>query len=500
MQSSTFRRSLSKWQVSAAAAACALLFGFVLVTGPAAQSVDSAISVPAIEGPVSFADVISAVSPAVVNISVQKLTRTRFSGSQRPGERGPDTLPFGEYFGRFFDGPGGGAMPQERRSQALGSGFVVSPDGYIVTNNHVISNSDEVTVILESGDELTAEVVGVDERTDLALLKVDHPVELPFVQFGDSDAARVGEWVLAIGNPFGLGGSATAGIISARGRDIRSGPYDDYLQIDAPINSGNSGGPVFNGAGQVIGVNTAIISPNGGNIGIGLAIPAAQARPIVESLMDNGSVARGWLGVQIQNLDEDLAAALGAEDGHGALVADVDSSGPAAAAGIESGDVIRSVDGRRIEDSRQLSRIIADSGPGQRIDIDLLRDGRDRTLSVTLGDLDNAVPSLAQAARPADERREYAGLRLEELTQAQRSRLGLPGSVEGVLVTRVAPGSAAAEKGIRPGDVITDIDQRKIGDPAQARSALDAARSDDRRALLVLRRGESQRFVALPMG
>ncbi len=488
------------WQLSAVAGVCALLAGLAFVQNPAAQSADSALRVPTIQGPVSFADVVDAVSPAVVNIAVQKVTRTGFSGNRT---RTPEVMPFGEYFGRFFEGlPGQNrdSQPLERRSRALGSGFIVSADGYIVTNNHVIADSDEVLVVLEGGDELEAEVVGTDPRTDIALLKVDHAAPLPFVEFGDSDAARVGEWVLAIGNPFGFGGSATAGIISARSRDLNSGPYDDYLQIDAPINSGNSGGPVFNGAGQVIGINTAIVSPNGGNIGIGLAIPATQAQPIVESLMANGSVTRGWLGVQIQSLDDDLAAALGAADGQGALVSEVTDASPADEAGIEPGDVIRSVDGELIEDSRHLSRVIARSGPGRRVEIEVLRDGRERELTVALGDLDTASAAVSRNRRFEDlPERDFGGLSLEELTPSQSSRLGLPGDVEGVIVRRVVPGSAAAEKGIRPGDVITGIDQREIENVRDAREALEAARNGSGRALLVVRRADGRRYVALPL-
>jgi serine protease Do len=491
-----------RWQLTAVAGLCALLAGLAVVQNPAAQSADSALRVPAIQGPVSFADVVSTVSPAVVNIAVDKVSRTSISGGPGGRSLGPEGMPFGEFFGRFFEGlPGqknGRAMPYERRSQALGSGFIVAADGYIVTNNHVIADADAVLVVLESGDELEAEVVGVDARTDLALLKVSHDGDLPYVEFGDSDTARVGEWVLAIGNPFGFGGSATAGIISARSRDVNSGPYDDYLQIDAPINSGNSGGPVFNGAGQVIGINTAIISPNGGSIGIGLAIPAALAQPIVASLMDNGSVTRGWLGVQIQPLDDDLADALGADDGRGALVADVTASSPAAAAGIEAGDLIRSVDGELIEDARHLSRVIARSAPGRRVEIAVLRDGRERELRVMLGDLDAAAPVMSRTGRPEEPaEREFGGLSIDELTPEQSSRLGLPAGVDGVLVTRVAPGSAAADKGIRPGDVITGINQRTVDDVRDARAVLEAARSENGRALLIVRRGESQRYVAL---
>ena len=496
----TTHQKLRRWLLSILAGFAALIAGAAFFQNPAAQSADSPVQVPAIQGPVSFADVVSTVSPAVVNISVEKVSRTGFSGGPGGRMQIPEGAPFGEFFGRFFEGlPGQNGAPVERRSQALGSGFIVSPDGFIVTNNHVIANSDAVLVILENGDELEADVVGTDPRTDLALLQVEHDDALPFVEFGDSDAARVGDWVLAIGNPFGFGGSATAGIISARSRDLNSGPYDDYLQIDAPINSGNSGGPVFNGAGQVIGVNTAIVSPNGGNIGIGLAIPATQAEPIIDSLMTNGSVTRGWLGVQIQSLDADLADALDADDGNGALVAEVSSGSPAADAGLESGDVIRSVDGEEIEDARELSRVIARSGPGRTVKIEILRDGREREIDVTLGDLDTAAPAMADGSPNGSSGGDLGGLNIEELAPEHRSRLGLPSDVDGVLVTQVTPGSAAAEKGIRPGDVITGINRRAVDDVADARSALEAARSGDGRALLVVRRGESQRYVALPL-
>lgn len=496
-------KMLRRWQLGAFAAIVTLFAGGAFFNNPAAQSVDAALRVPAIQGPVSFADVVSAVSPAVVNISVEKVNRTSFSGAPGGQMRSPEEMPFGEFFGRFFEGLPGqmrGGAPVERRSQALGSGFIVSADGYIVTNNHVIADSDGVLVVLESGDELQAEVVGTDQRTDLALLKVEHHEDLPFVEFGDSDAARVGEWVLAIGNPFGFGGSATAGIISARSRDLNSGPYDDYLQIDAPINSGNSGGPVFNGAGQVIGINTAIVSPNGGNIGIGLAIPATQAEPIIDSLMTNGSVTRGWLGVQIQSLDDDLAEALGVADDRGALVAEVTAGSPAAQAGIEAGDVILSVDDAAIVDARELSRVIARSGPGRSVDVEVLRDRRERSLEVTLGDLDEAVTVVARdGGRGNTGEGDFGGLVIDELTPEQRSRLGLPSGTDGVLVRQVAPGSAAAEKGIRPGDVITGIDSRPVEDVSDARAALDAARSAEGRAVIVLRRGDARRYVALPL-
>lgn len=446
---------------------------------------------PTFAGPVSFADVVATVSPAVVNISVEKVRAAL--PTQLPGFRGPGS-PFDEFFGRFFEAPD---QPRERRSEALGSGFIVDPAGFIVTNNHVISDSDGVIVILMDGEELDAEVIGTDPKTDLALLKVDAGRTLPYVTFGDSDTARVGDWVLAIGNPFGLGGSATAGIISARGRDIQSGPYDDYLQIDAPINSGNSGGPVFNAAGHVIGVNTAIFSPNGGNIGIGFAIPARQAENVIAALRDHGSVTRGWLGVQIQSLDADLATALGADDGRGALVAEVFAGSPAARGGIQSGDVIRSFNGESVEDQRHLSRLVGAARPGEEVELEVLRDGQRQNIEIRLGDQDQSTPSLSDRGSGSSHRGTPAGLSLQDLTPAQLARLDLPSDTSGVLVSAVEPNSAAAKKGIRPGDVITEINQRAVGSVADAVEALKQGSNE--RALLVVQRGEQKRYVALAL-
>jgi len=307
------------------------------------------------QGQGSFADVIESVSPAVVNIAVSKVETAEPTVFQfsRPGAPPGQQYPFDEFFERFFGGPSQ-EMPQ-RRSEGQGSGFLIDASGYIVTNNHVAGGADKITVTFQDGRELDATLVGSDPKTDLALIKVE-ATGLPFVAFGDSDRARVGDWVVAIGNPFGLGGTATAGIISARGRDIGSGSYDDFLQLDAPINFGNSGGPVFNVAGEVVGVNTAIFSPNGGNIGIGFAIPANQAKAIIADLRENGSVERGWLGVQIQNLDEDIAGSLGLPNENGALVAEVVVDGPAAKGGVQAGDVITRFNGQEIDSTRTLSR------------------------------------------------------------------------------------------------------------------------------------------------
>ena len=341
-------------------------------------------------GAVSFADVVERVSPAVVNIAVTKRTRSM------PTAVWPDRVPrggeFEQFFRRFFDTPGstpdGPRFPREVRG--AGSGFVIDAAGYIATNQHVIDGAEEIVVTLQTGEQLDAMVIGQDGRTDLALIKVDAPPELTALEFGDSDRARVGEWVLAIGNPFGLGGTATAGIISARGRDIRSGPYDDYLQIDAPINSGNSGGPVFNTAGEVIGVNTAIYSPNGGSIGIGFAIPANQAKAILDELRANGVVERGWLGVSIRSVDRELAESLGLDEARGARVARVEPGSPADRAGVLNGDVITEFDGVVVDSARTLSRLVGATDADERISIEVWRDGETLELTVELGELSTA--------------------------------------------------------------------------------------------------------------
>ncbi len=499
------RSQIKRWLIGLSACTVAAIISATLLHVSAAQSQSAASrSVAQLQGPVSFADVVAAVSPAVVNIAVEK--RSQSVALRAPGFNGRGApSPFDDFFGRFFEAPGGPGAPQapaEPRAKALGSGFIVDASGYVVTNNHVIADADNVVVVLENGDELAATVVGLDTKTDLALLKVDAGRDLPFVQFGDSDQTRVGEWVLAIGNPFGLGGSVTAGIISARGRDIQSGPYDNYLQIDAPINSGNSGGPVFNGAGQVIGVNTAIYSPNGGNIGIGFAIPARQAQSVVAALRESGTVTRGWLGVQIQGLDDDLAEVLGVSDGRGALVSELVADSPAARSGLQSGDLIREVDGESIEDPRHLSRVVAAANPGQKIELEVLRNGRMRSIDVMLGNLDGdttVVSGIPANSGSSSGSAQLAGMRVSELNDVERQQLGLPDDVRGVLVTGVEPGSAAAEKGIRRGDVITEINYRTVENVGAASAALQAARNNAASALLVLRRGDSQRYVALAL-
>ncbi len=494
------------WLAGAVGAGILTVSLFSLDVSSVAQPV--APRAPATVG-VSFADVIESVSPAVVNIAVTKIdgaAPTSFYYSNPRGQRGQEfdfrgqQFPFDEFFQRFFDGDGNG-VPQ-RRSEGQGSGFLIDSNGYIVTNNHVAGGAEEITVTLQDGRKFDAELVGSDARTDLALVKID-ATGLPYVAFGDSDEARVGDWVVAIGNPFGLGGTATAGIISARGRnnrDIRLSEYidNDYLQLDAPINFGNSGGPVFTVAGEVVGVNTAIFSPNGGNVGIGFAIPANQAKDIVADLKENGTVERGWLGVQIQDLDEELAKSLSLDDTDGALVADVVADGPAERGGVQPGDVITRFNGKEIESTRTLTRAVAAATPNTAAKVTVLRDGRSRELTVDLGEAENndAVAATRNGGPPA-QAGAAAGLTLRALTDSDRERLGLPDDVNGALVAAVAPDSVAAEKGIRPGDVITRVNQQPVTSVADAAAALRAAREGNDTALLLVRRGNGQQFVAL---
>ncbi len=491
-----FRSARSRWLAGAAGGvAFALALTAIDLTPPANSAPVQAA--PVTSG--SFADVVDAVSPAVVNIMVSKTAGAEptaaFPRSRQGVPRG-EGQPFDEFMRRFFEAPDQ-ATPRQH-VEGEGSGFLIDADGYIVTNNHVIDGADKIVVTMKDGHKLDAKLVGHDPKTDLALIKVSGSA-FPYVSFGDSDHARVGDWVLAIGNPFGLGGTATAGIISARGRDIQSGPYDDYLQLDAPINFGNSGGPVFNSAGQVIGVNTAIFSPNGGNIGIGFAIPANQAKTVIADLKSTGSVERGWLGVQIQNLDDELASSLGVKDAHGALVAEVVGDSPASHAGVEAGDVITRFNDRDIDSARALSRAVADVAPKSTARLTVLRDGKSRELKVKIGE---AAPS-EQVAENGDhgasgdgETAGSLGLSLRALTDEDRSQLGVPEDTKGALVADVDPDGPAAEKGIRPGDVITEVNHKGVKTPGDAVAALRAAKKGDH-ALLLVRRGDSQRFVAL---
>lgn len=443
--------------------------------------------------PASFAEIADTALPAVVNIS----TARKLAPAAQPGPEPPfaENSPFGEFFRHFFERYGA----PSREVHALGSGFIIDPDGYVVTNHHVIEDASDVTVILDDGSKYPATVVGADTKTDLALLKIDADEPLPSVQFGESDAARVGDWVLAVGNPFGLGGTVTAGIISARGRTLGAGPYDDFLQIDAPINRGNSGGPTFGMSGKVIGINTAIYSPNGGSVGIGFAIPASLAKPVIQQLREQGKVVRGWLGVRVQEVDPDLAEGLGLQSANGALVASVQPGSPAADAGLQQGDVIGGLDDTEIETMRDLPRLVAALKPGTSVELRVWRDDHTKTVEVTLGRMPSEQHMAANANEaPSRKIGRDLGVSLTALTPSIHGQFGIPEGVEGVLVTGVRSGSSAAEKGIRPGDVIVKVGGAKVRTPSEIVSGVAAAREERRDAvvLLVNHKG-NQRFVAL---
>ncbi|HEX6986605.1 MAG TPA: DegQ family serine endoprotease, partial [Planctomycetaceae bacterium] len=449
------------------------------------------------EAPASFADLAEATLPAVVNIATTQRAETAASGPPFPGlPRLPPGSPFEDFFRDFFDRFPQGPRPQPpmRDVTALGSGFIVDPDGYVVTNNHLVANAEEVTVTLQDGTELPAKIVGRDPRTDLALLKVEADAPLPYVEWGDSDAVRVGDWVMAVGNPFRLGGTVTTGIISATARDINAGPYDDFLQTDASINHGNSGGPLFGMSGKVVGVNTAIVSPSGGNVGIGFAVPSALAKPVIEELRETGTVRRGWLGVRIQTVTDDIADAVGLEEARGALVVDVVEDSPAAAAGLEAGDVILSFGGAAIADPDALSRIVADTNAGDTVEIGILRGGDRQTVEAKIALLEQ--PELAAAERGEAD---ALGLSLAELSPELREAYGIPAGTEGAVVVGVERGSPAADANLAPGDVITKVGRTAVSEPGEVVAAIEQAREADRDSVLLLReRDGNPAFVALP--
>ncbi|WP_127104997.1 Do family serine endopeptidase [Pararhodobacter zhoushanensis] len=453
-----------------------------------------ALPLHAQDRPVSFADLADLVSPAVVNIT----TSTTVAASlDRTRPQLPDGAPFQDFFNDFFN-QDGRQQPRPRQSQALGSGFVISADGYIVTNNHVIEGADEIEIEFRDGTRLDATLVGTDSATDIALLKVEADHDLPFVSFGDSESARVGDWVLAVGNPLGQGFSVSAGIVSARGRALQ-GNYDDYIQTDAAINRGNSGGPLFNMNGEVIGVNTAILSPNGGSIGIGFAMSSHVVERVVFQLQEFGETRRGWLGVRIQDVSGDVAEALGLTAARGALVTEV-MDGPSKAAGVESGDVILSFDGVEVADTRELVRRVADAGVGREVDVVVFRDGAEQTLQVTLAQRDEEqLTQTAAGAQPqSPDVSQVLGLELTALTDQMREQMGLAPGTTGVVIGAVEPGSDAESKGLRAGDIITEAGQQPVTSVEDFHARLDAAREAGRRTLLLMiRSGGDPRFVAL---
>nr|WP_261195398.1 Do family serine endopeptidase [Pseudoruegeria sp. SHC-113] len=444
--------------------------------------------------PESFAELAEDISPAVVNITTSTTVAASTGG---PSPLVPEGSPFEDFFREFQDRGGQGNRP--RRSQALGSGFVISADGFVVTNNHVIEGADEILIEFFEGGELPAKVIGTDPNTDIALLKVESDEPLDFVEFGNSDVARVGDWVMAMGNPLGQGFSVSAGIISARNRAL-SGSYDDYIQTDAAINRGNSGGPLFNMDGEVIGVNTAILSPNGGSIGIGFAMSSAVVERVVAQLQEFGETRRGWLGVRIQDVTDDVAEALGLEDAVGALITDV-PEGPAAEAGLKSGDLILSFDGKTVEDTRELVREVGNTEVGKTVEVVVLRDGSEETLAVTLGrreTAEGAVPASAPATEPVES--EILGLSLSEMSDELREQLELGTNADGLVVTEVDEASEAYEKGLRAGDVITEAGQQKVASIEDLEGRIEDAEDAGRKSLLLLvRRAGEPRFVALSL-
>jgi serine protease Do len=455
-----------------------------------AQSVASV----ARSAPESFADLAETISPSVVNIT----TSTTVAQPTQPGPVVPEGSPFEDFFRDFLDRQGNGE-DRPQRSQSLGSGFVISEDGYIVTNNHVIDGADEIMIEFFSGDELPARLIGRDPNTDIALLKVESEAPLPFVAFGDSDIARVGDWVMAMGNPLGQGFSVSVGIISARNRAL-SGSYDDYIQTDAAINRGNSGGPLFNMDGKVIGVNTAILSPNGGSIGIGFSMSSAVVSKVVAQLKEFGETRRGWLGVRIQDVDEDVAEALGLERAAGALVTDV-PEGPAMEAGVQAGDVITSFDGVDVEDTRGLVRQVGETEVGTGVRMVVVRDGTAKTLKIILGRRETAEGGDETLATPEPEapvEKDIMGMVLSELTDGLRKEHGLDGSSRGLLVLELDETSEAFEKGLRVGDVISEAGQKGVANLEDLEARIEDAKDAGRKSLLLLvRRAGEPRYMAI---
>jgi len=447
----------------------------------------------------SFADLAESLSPAVVNIT----TTQTIAQPNRPAlPQIPKGSPFEDFFKDFLDQGPNGQNQKQRRATALGSGFIVSADGYIVTNNHVIDKADEIVIELFSGMELDAKLIGRDTKTDIALLKVEADEPLPFVAFGDSDISRVGDWVLAIGNPLGQGFSVSAGIISANNRSLRSGPYDDFIQTDAAINRGNSGGPLFNMDGDVIGVNTAIISPTGGSIGLGFAMASNVVSGVVGQLKEFGETRRGWLGVSIQDLDMEMAEALGLEKAAGALVSDV-PEGPAKEAGILAGDVILNFDGKEVDDTRGLIKQVGNSEVGKSVRVVVQRDGKTQTIKVVLSRREDAEKSLVVPAvsKPESAKEEETlGMKLTSLTDEVRKQLRLPKDAKGVAVVTVDEDSDAFEKGLRTGDLIAEVGQMPVEKPTDVSKAVQAAKDAGRKSVLFLvRRDGNPRFVALSL-
>jgi serine protease Do len=482
----------------------------VLLTGPggynaslpawtsAASAADSTLAHPA-----GFADIVTKVKPAVISVRV-KIAAADADLLHQNSDRDDDIpvkpgSPMEKFFRQFGDQFGNGGSPAPRRHETItgeGSGFFISADGYAVTNNHVVDHAKSVQVTADDGSIYTAKVVGTDGKTDLALIKVDGKSDFPFVKFADR-APQVGDWVVAVGNPFGLGGTVTAGIVSARGRDIGAGPYDDYVQIDAPINKGNSGGPAFDVDGNVIGVNTAIYSPSGGSVGIGFDIPADTVKTVVAQLKASGRVTRGWLGVQIQPVTASIADSLGLKKAEGALVDEPQKDSPAVKAGIQSGDVITAVNGNAVKDARDLARTIGTMAPDTTVKLDVIRNGETKTLSLTLGTMPDQQK---EANAESSHDRLPGGVPHLGLSVAPASEVDGAGQ-QGVVVTAVDPDGPAAEQGFQTGNVILDVGGKTVSTPNDVRKALaDAKASGKHQILMRVKMGDATRFVALPLG
>ena len=490
-----FKTVLKPFRTIAVASALALMTATVAPT--------TARMAQAHEGPESIADLASELLDSVVNIS----TSQRVSSNNRtPRPRVPEGSPFQDFFDEFFGDREDGRpapSPRSRRVNSLGSGFVIDPDGIIVTNNHVIADADDIEVNFADGTMLIAEVIGADPKTDIAVLKVEPEAPLRAVTLGDPNSARIGDWVMAIGNPFGLGGTVTTGIVSARGRDINSGPYDNFIQTDAAINRGNSGGPLFNKHGEVIGVNTAIISPTGGSIGIGFAVPADLVQTVIAQLIEFGETRRGWLGVRIQPVTDDIAESLGMDEAKGALVSGIIEGGPVDDGSIQPGDVIISFDGRDVEEMRDLPRIVAESPVGKEVDVVIIRRGEEETVSVTLGRLEDGEQLIAQNQDEGAEPRTTVvlGMELAELDEALRAEYTIDEDVEGVLIVDVGADSAAAEKRIAAGDVIVEVAQEAVRNPQEVMDLFEELQADGRRnaLLMIANKTGELRFVTVPM-
>ncbi len=472
-------------------AAAALALGSTMTltpfSGARAEAPLSQPQAPA-AGPASFADIVDRVKGAVVAIKVKTVVQ---SETPEIPDLSPDD-PLYRFFKRFGETPGA-PHPRKQFAMSQGSGFIISQDGYVVTNNHVVEHASDVEVTLDSGKTLPAKVIGTDKRTDLALLKISESGTYPYVAWSNT-TPRVGDWVIAVGNPFGLGGTVTAGIVSARGRDIGAGPYDDFLQIDAPVNRGNSGGPAFDMHGAVIGVNTAIYSPSGGSVGIGFAIPTEVAKDVITALKEKGSVQRGWIGVQIQNVTQDIADSLGLKSTKGALIAQPQKSGPAEAAGLKAGDIITGVDGEKIDGPRELARKIAAIGPGKTVELTYLRNGSEKTAKLKTGVLPEEREAKAEVG--GDQGGALTGLGLEVAPASELRGAG----AEGLYVTAIDPSGTAAQKGLRRGDVILEASGQPVNTRGELAAAFDAARKDGRKSVLLrVKSAEGTRFVAVPV-